>query len=656
MARYLTTGTKSTIGAINTELEKIAVSQEDFLSRIGEEPNQMEADLDMNSNDILNLPFPRFPTSPVRLQDVGSITGASQYPTPQDFGAIGDGVTDDTLALQEWASVGGHLYLPRGLYKIIAPIRFYSATTVFGESAGSGTFNLPDYPTSLATEAQLGASIILCGADFVGDAAFFAKDDTAAIFSLNFTDIKFQMEGSDCHAIRIYKGYDGIYIGHINFCELGDNASAIKLNGNPDDGLNDISQTILIEHCMGIHSRNSTGAVVPTFDFDQCQEMTIVGVKAFAGYQASRPSCYGIQLNDCRGVNLVGCSVAHSLLQGINITATTRVSTGITLTGTTYENCALGSLRVLGTASFTCGNVFDINPRYQSPQSITFDAEYASGCSFNAGAFTGTLGANSSQNLVICQRQVNVTDNGANNEVVSFKNALDAEKIFNVALRSTQYMMAPVLYARANSTPNTQYQAGDTQEHTYRTALNASTGGGNLGFSLQHTQTGSTMEHQTAGHLRLTGATGAGDAHTRLVLDDSAGDPWRIRVDDSGNVYSVENADLTNFKRNADIPDSQTGVFKEVGLANQGQTIWMDNAAANTVAIAIDSTTNIPVDTKVMVMQEGAGTTTLSVASGVTLNGVNNGSCTISAQYTGATFVKRATNTWVVSGNISAVS
>ncbi len=70
MARYTTTGTKTTIGTLNTELEKIATSQEDFVSRVGEAPNQMEADLDMNDNRVLNLPQPTNPTDVVRLQDL----------------------------------------------------------------------------------------------------------------------------------------------------------------------------------------------------------------------------------------------------------------------------------------------------------------------------------------------------------------------------------------------------------------------------------------------------------------------------------------------------------------------------------------------------------------------------------------------------------
>lgn len=51
-------------------------------------------------------------------------------PTPYDFGAIGDGATDDTAAMQAWLATGGHLRLAAGNFKVTSPL-------VFSESAGT---------------------------------------------------------------------------------------------------------------------------------------------------------------------------------------------------------------------------------------------------------------------------------------------------------------------------------------------------------------------------------------------------------------------------------------------------------------------------------------------------------------------------------------
>lgn len=41
------------------------------------EPNQMEVELDMNLNDIINLPYPSTPTSPIRIQDLDGLIGTT---------------------------------------------------------------------------------------------------------------------------------------------------------------------------------------------------------------------------------------------------------------------------------------------------------------------------------------------------------------------------------------------------------------------------------------------------------------------------------------------------------------------------------------------------------------------------------------------------
>src|SRR5882672_2910424 len=68
---------------INTNNTAIETAMEKTLSRDGTSPNTMSASLDMNSNQILNLPAPNSSTSPLRVQDaapgsvlpVGGTTG-----------------------------------------------------------------------------------------------------------------------------------------------------------------------------------------------------------------------------------------------------------------------------------------------------------------------------------------------------------------------------------------------------------------------------------------------------------------------------------------------------------------------------------------------------------------------------------------------------
>lgn len=63
---------------IDNNFKTVSTLFGDTLSRSGATPNQMISELDMNSNQIINLPSPSTPTSPVRLQDISS----TLVPTP----------------------------------------------------------------------------------------------------------------------------------------------------------------------------------------------------------------------------------------------------------------------------------------------------------------------------------------------------------------------------------------------------------------------------------------------------------------------------------------------------------------------------------------------------------------------------------------------
>lgn len=60
---------------INSNNAAIVAAIENTLSRDGTQPDQMNASLDMNSHDIINLPTPVSQSSPLRVQDVNLLNG-----------------------------------------------------------------------------------------------------------------------------------------------------------------------------------------------------------------------------------------------------------------------------------------------------------------------------------------------------------------------------------------------------------------------------------------------------------------------------------------------------------------------------------------------------------------------------------------------------
>jgi hypothetical protein len=68
-------GYASTVAVVNANNQAIVDALENTLSRDGTTPNEMESDLDMDSNHILNLPYPLTPTEPLRFGDQAIIGG-----------------------------------------------------------------------------------------------------------------------------------------------------------------------------------------------------------------------------------------------------------------------------------------------------------------------------------------------------------------------------------------------------------------------------------------------------------------------------------------------------------------------------------------------------------------------------------------------------
>ena len=80
-------------------------------------------------------------------------TKLEQYISVKDFGAVGNGVADDTAAIQAAMDVGGLVWFPAGTYKITAPLT-RSTTGLMLVGAG------------------IDATIIIAASTFTGDSMF----------------------------------------------------------------------------------------------------------------------------------------------------------------------------------------------------------------------------------------------------------------------------------------------------------------------------------------------------------------------------------------------------------------------------------------------------------------------------------------------------
>ena len=78
----------------------------------------------------------------------------------------------------------------------------------------------------------------------------------------------------------------------------------------------------------------------------------------------------------------------------------------------------------------------------------------------------------------------------------------------------------------------------------------------------------------------------------------------------------------------------------------------MNNASANTLTVPPNSSVAFPVGTSLLVVQTGAGQTTIAAGSGVTINSTPG--LKLRDRWSAATLVKRATDTWLLIGDTAS--
>jgi len=97
--------------------------------------------------------------------------------------------------------------------------------------------------------------------------------------------------------------------------------------------------------------------------------------------------------------------------------------------------------------------------------------------------------------------------------------------------------------------------------------------------------------------------------------------------------------------------NAQTSSYTLV-LSDSSKVVEMSNASANTLTIPLNSSVAFPIGSQIIILQTGAGQTTIVGAGGVTVNGTPG--LKLRAQFSSATLIKRGTDTWVSLGDLVA--
>jgi hypothetical protein len=123
---------------------------------------------------------------------------------------------------------------------------------------------------------------------------------------------------------------------------------------------------------------------------------------------------------------------------------------------------------------------------------------------------------------------------------------------------------------------------------------------------------------------------------------------------DLTTAQTLTNKSLTTPKINLGI-NAQTGTTYTTVLDDNGKLITQTNASAIATTIPLNASVAYPIGAQINIAQMGAGQVTISGASGVTIasTGATATAPKLRAQYSTATAVQTATDTWLVMGDIS---
>ena len=106
------------------------------------------------------------------------------------------------------------------------------------------------------------------------------------------------------------------------------------------------------------------------------------------------------------------------------------------------------------------------------------------------------------------------------------------------------------------------------------------------------------------------------------------------------------------WQSGAAIVNAQSGSYTLV-LPDKSKVIEMGVGSGNTLTVPLNSSVQFPIGTQIVVLQVGTGQTTITPATaGVTINATPG--LKLRTQWSSATLLKRATDTWVAMGALVA--
>jgi hypothetical protein len=149
----------------------------------------------------------------------------------------------------------------------------------------------------------------------------------------------------------------------------------------------------------------------------------------------------------------------------------------------------------------------------------------------------------------------------------------------------------------------------------------------------------------------LSGYLTASSASTTYLTQASASTTYLAQSSASTTYLTQASASITYQNKNIDIV-TKSGAY-EIASGDENELIQLSGSSSYTISIPTDATFNFAIGTQINLLNIGTGVITIAAVTPGTTTVNGTPGLKLRTQWSSATLIKRAANTWVLIGDLA---